>query len=71
MKTDYAEASGHNLVTSAAHGGARLTEVALGAVSNAERKLGVWAANVRSAFAQLLVLELKVLNRRWSRHDCP
>jgi len=37
MKTGYTEASGHNLVTSAVHGGVRLIGVVLGAASNAER----------------------------------
>jgi D-alanyl-D-alanine carboxypeptidase len=37
MKTGYTEASGHNLVTSAVHGGVRLVGVVLGAASNPER----------------------------------
>lgn len=37
MKTGYTEASGHNLVTSAVHGGVRLIGVVLGAASNPER----------------------------------
>ena len=37
MKTGYTEASGHNLVTSAVHGGVRLVGVVLGAGSNPER----------------------------------
>jgi len=37
MKTGYTEASGHNLVTSAVHGGVRLIGVVLGASSNPER----------------------------------
>jgi D-alanyl-D-alanine carboxypeptidase len=37
MKTGYIEASGHNLVTSAVHGGVRLIGVVLGASSNPER----------------------------------
>jgi len=39
MKTGYTEASGHNLVTSAVHGGVRLIGVVLGAASNAERNV--------------------------------
>jgi D-alanyl-D-alanine carboxypeptidase len=37
MKTGYTVASGHNLVTSAVHGGVRLIGVVLGAASNPER----------------------------------
>jgi D-alanyl-D-alanine carboxypeptidase len=37
MKTGYTVASGHNLVTSAVHGGVRLVGVVLGAASNPER----------------------------------
>ncbi len=39
MKTGYIEAAGHNLVTSAVHGGVRLIGVVLGAGSNAERDI--------------------------------
>lgn len=39
MKTGYTEASGHNLVTSAVHGGVRLVGVVLGAGTNAERNV--------------------------------
>ncbi|WP_158929203.1 D-alanyl-D-alanine carboxypeptidase family protein [Acidisphaera sp. S103] len=39
LKTGYTDASGHNLVTSAVHGGVRLVGVVLGAATNGERDI--------------------------------
>jgi D-alanyl-D-alanine carboxypeptidase len=52
MKTGYTEASGHNLVTSAVHGGVRLIGVVLGAASNPERDVHM-AALLNQGFEQL------------------
>jgi D-alanyl-D-alanine carboxypeptidase len=52
MKTGYTEASGHNLVTSAARGGVRLIGVVLGANSNGERDIHM-AALLNQGFEQL------------------
>ena len=52
MKTGYTEASGHNLVTSAARSGVRLVGVVLGAASNPERDAHM-AALLDQGFEQL------------------
>jgi D-alanyl-D-alanine carboxypeptidase len=52
MKTGYIEASGHNLVTSAARSGVRLVGVVLGAASNPERDAHM-AALLNQGFEQL------------------
>ena len=52
MKTGYIEASGHNLVTSAARSGVRLVGVVLGAASNPERDAHM-AALLDQGFEQL------------------
>jgi D-alanyl-D-alanine carboxypeptidase len=52
MKTGYIEASGHNLVTSAVHGGVRLIGVVLGAESNVARDTHM-AALLDQGFDQL------------------
>jgi D-alanyl-D-alanine carboxypeptidase len=52
MKTGYTEASGHNLVTSAVHGGVRLIGVELGAATNAARDVQM-AALLNAGFDQM------------------
>ena len=52
MKTGYTEASGHNLVTSAVHGGVRLIGVVMGAASNPERDVHM-AALLNQGFDEM------------------
>jgi D-alanyl-D-alanine carboxypeptidase len=52
LKTGYTEASGHNLVTSAVHGGVRLIGVVVGASSNTERDLHM-AALLNQGFGEM------------------
>jgi D-alanyl-D-alanine carboxypeptidase len=52
MKTGYTEASGHNLVTSAVHGGVRLIGVELGAATNAARDVQM-ATLLNAGFDQM------------------
>jgi D-alanyl-D-alanine carboxypeptidase len=52
MKTGYTEASGHNLITSAARDGVRLIGVVLGAGSNAERDVHM-AALLNQSFEEM------------------
>jgi len=63
IKTGYIEASGHNLVTSAARGDVRLVGVVLGAASNGERDSHM-AALLNAAFDRLDVPLA-------ARHDAP
>jgi D-alanyl-D-alanine carboxypeptidase len=52
LKTGYTDASGHNLVTSAVHGGVRLIGVVVGAGSNSERDLHM-AALLDQGFTEM------------------